>query len=199
MRPEEEGLWRRDGGVTVEAVDGDALLAADAEEAAAVVPAVDGGALGLGDGDEGLEGGEAVEGDPLGEGEEEVAGGAHLHGEGRAPPEARDGALQGVGVAADLGVGGIGDRGGGGGGVVGGGEGAGGVDAEGGVRAAEEELRGVGGDGVDPGGAAAEELHGVVRAVHHRGRGARDRATRCFAGCEGQREREEEDEGRMVN
>ena len=71
--------------------DADALLASEAEEAAAIVPIKGVGALGLGDDGEGLEGREAVEGDGFGEREEELPGVEDLHGDERPPGETGEG------------------------------------------------------------------------------------------------------------
>ena len=137
--------------------DADALLAGEAEEAAAVVPGEGIGALGLGDDGDGLERREPVEGDGFGEGEEELPRLEHLHGDEGLPGEAGEALLQRVGFLAKRRVM-IG---------LGLGLGLGSVDAERSIGAGEEELGAVGFDGFDLGRAIGHKLHTVVGAVHH--------------------------------
>lgn len=104
-----------------------------------------------------------MEGDGLGQREEKLPGGQDLHAQQRLLREPIQGPLQRVDLSAQL-------RGSGGGNRRRGAIGSGGiraVDSEAAIGAAEEEPGAVGSDGVDFGGTVAEELEGIVGAVHH--------------------------------
>lgn len=148
----------------------DPLLPGEAEEPSPLVPRAHIGTSRLRKDGHGLQSGEPVKRDRLGQRQEQLPRGEHLHGQEGPLREARDVPQQHVRLLPEprAGVGRrrpVGRRGGGGGGggVIGA------VDAEGSIGAAEEDLGGVGLDGLDSGGAVREELEGVVGAVNHGG------------------------------